>query len=60
MKTVTRRISRLENRFHLRSLGYGLDEKALDAVAQRRFRPATNGGRRFSVQSTVQVSFKLL
>ena len=44
----------------MRSLGSGLDEMALDAVAQWRFRPGMKGGKPVPVKSTVQVNFKLL
>jgi TonB family protein len=44
----------------LRSLGLGLDEKALEGVAQWRFEPATKDGGPVPVQATVQVNFKLL
>ena len=43
-----------------RSLGFGLDEKALEAVAQWRFRPGMKDGKAVAVKSTVQVNFKLL
>jgi TonB family protein len=41
-----------------RSVGYGLDEKALEAVKQYRFRPAMKDGKPVAVRLTVQVSFK--
>jgi len=43
----------------VRSLGMGLDEKAIDAVRHWTFRPATKDGVNVPVQITVQVSFKL-
>jgi protein TonB len=42
-----------------RSLGMGLDEKALDAVSQWRFQPATLNGQPVAVQINVEVSFRL-
>jgi len=43
-----------------RGLGYGLDEKALDAVRQWRFRPGLKDGRPVAVGNlTVAVSFRL-
>lgn len=42
-----------------RSLGMGLDEKALDAVSQWRFQPATLNGQSVAVQINVEVSFRL-
>jgi TonB family protein len=43
----------------IRSLGMGLDEKAIDAVRRWTFQPATKDGVNVPVQITVQVSFKL-
>ncbi len=40
-------------------LGYGLDEKARDAVAAWRFEPARKDGRPVPVIATVQVNFRL-
>lgn len=42
-----------------RSLGMGLDEKALDAVRTWRFEPALKDGRPVAVQISVEVSFRL-
>jgi TonB family protein len=42
-----------------RSLGMGLDEKALDAVRQWSFRPATLNGQPVAVEINVEVSFRL-
>jgi periplasmic protein TonB len=42
-----------------RSLGMGLDEKALEAVSQWRFQPATLDGQAVAVQINVEVSFRL-
>jgi TonB family protein len=44
----------------LRPLGLGLDEKAIDAVSQWRFRPGMKEGRPVNVAATVEVNFKLL
>jgi TonB family protein len=41
-------------------LGYGLDEKAVEAVKAWRFQPATKGGQPVRIQTTIQVSFRLL
>jgi protein TonB len=42
-----------------RSLGMGLDEKALEAVSQWRFQPATLNGHPVAVEINVEVSFRL-
>jgi TonB family protein len=44
----------------VRSLGLGLDEKAVESVYQWRFRPGMRGGQPVSVQTSVQVNFRLL
>ena len=43
----------------LRGLGMGLDRKAIAAVQQWRFAPATKDGQPVSVQISVEVSFRL-
>ena len=42
-----------------RSLGMGLDEKAIEAVSQWRFQPATLNGQLVAAQINVEVSFRL-
>jgi TonB family protein len=42
-----------------RGLGMGLDQKAIEAVKQWKFDPATKDGRAVAVQINVEVSFKL-
>jgi len=44
----------------IRSLGLGLDENAIAAVAQWRFQPGQKEGRAVSVQATIEVNFRLL
>jgi TonB family protein len=42
-----------------RSLGMGLDERALQAVRQWKFEPALKDGHPVAVQMNVEVSFRL-
>jgi TonB family protein len=44
----------------IRSLGLGLDEKAIEAVQKWRFRPGTKDGKAVAVQTEVEMSFRLL
>jgi len=44
----------------VRSLGMGLDEKAVEAVEKWRFRPGTNKGVAVRVRAQILVSFRLL
>jgi TonB family protein len=44
----------------LRTLGLGLDEKAIDAVNQWKFAPGTKEGKAVAVQATIEVNFRLL
>jgi protein TonB len=43
-----------------RSLGLGLDEKAVDAVSHWRFRPGILNGKPATTEATVEVNFQLL
>lgn len=43
-----------------RGIGYGLDEKALEAVVKWRFNPGTKGGVAVPVIASIQVNFRLL
>ena len=42
-----------------RSLGMGLDEKAMEAVRQWKFEPARKDGQPVAVQINVEVNFRL-
>jgi TonB family protein len=44
----------------VRSLGLGLDEKALEAVEKWKFRPGYKDGKPVTVAATVEVNFRLL
>jgi TonB family protein len=44
----------------VRSLGFGLDEKAAEAVSQWRFNPGTRDGAPVAVEATIEVNFRLL
>jgi len=44
----------------LNPLGLGLDEKAIEAVKQWRFRPATKNGKPVAVVARIDVTFRLL
>jgi TonB family protein len=44
----------------VRSLGFGLDEKAAEAVSQWNFTPGKKDGTPVSVQATIEVNFRLL
>jgi protein TonB len=44
----------------VRSLGLGLDEKAIAAVARWKFRPALSGDRPVTTPATIEVTFRLL
>jgi TonB family protein len=43
-----------------RSLGLGLDEKAIEAVSQWNFRPGTKDGQPVTVAATIEVNFRLM
>ncbi len=44
----------------LKSLGLGLDEKAMEAVAKWKFKPGMKGGTAVNVRARIEVNFRLL
>jgi len=44
----------------VRSLGLGLDEKAIEAVNKWKFRPSLKDGKPVVVAATIEVNFRLL
>jgi TonB family protein len=44
----------------VKSLGMGLDEKAVQAVQKWRFRPGMKGGEPVATQAEVELNFRLL
>ena len=44
----------------MRSLGMGLDQKAIDAVSQWQFAPGTKDGQPVTVAAAIEVNFRLL
>jgi len=44
----------------MRSLGFGLDEQAAEAVSQWKFLPGQRDGLPVAVEATIEVNFRLL
>jgi periplasmic protein TonB len=51
---------RAQNLKVVRSLGFGLDEKAMEAVAKWKFKPGMKDGHPVAVVATIEVNFRLL
>ena len=51
---------RVRNPRVLQHLGLGLDERAIEAVSQWRFRPGRQDGKAVPTEALVQVTFQLL
>lgn len=60
IEAVFRADGRITSPRVVRGLGYGLDEKAIEAVMQIRFRPAERSGNPVDYKTKVTVSFQLL
>ena len=59
LSVVVDETSRARNVKVVGALGWGLDQKAIDAVRKWRFRAGEKNGRPVAVQATVEVNFKL-
>ena len=44
----------------VRGLGLGLDEKAIEAISQWKFKPGSKNGQPVPVMATIEVNFRLL
>lgn len=53
-------VGRPRNMRVVRSLGLGLDEKAMEAVQKWRFKPGYKDGKAVTVAATIEVNFRLL
>jgi TonB family protein len=51
---------RAKNSRILKGVGYGLDEKALEAIQQWTFQPGTRGGDPVRVEAQIEINFRLL
>lgn len=50
----------VQNAKVLRALGFGLDEKAVEAISQWKFKPGVKDGQPVTVQANIEVNFMLL
>jgi protein TonB len=60
VSVVVDELGRPRNVKILRSLGLGLDQKAVEAVSQWRFKPGLKDGKPVPVFATIEVNFRLL
>jgi len=59
LQAIVRRDGTIDILRVVRSLGFGLDESAMDALKQWRFRPGTKNGEAVDVSLNVEVNFNL-
>jgi TonB family protein len=60
LQLIVRKNGTVDNLKVIRSLGYGLDEAAMDTITKEwQFKPGTLNGRPVDVQANVEVSFRL-
>jgi len=59
LEAVVRRDGKIDVVHLVRSLGFGLDQNAIDALKKWRFRPATKGGAPVDSIVSVEVRFNL-
>jgi len=60
LSVIVDELGRPRNIRVFRSLGLGLDQKAVDAVSQWRFKPGRKDGKPVPVIATIEVNFRLL
>jgi len=60
LSVIVDELGRPRNVKVLRSLGLGLDQKAVEAVEQWRFKPGLKDGKPVPVMATIEVNFRLL
>ena len=60
LNLVVQRDGSVRNIRVVQSLGLGLDEKAIEAIRQWRFKPGMCNGQAVDVESIIEVTFRLL